>query len=159
MAQRFSAELQTSWAQTRVFDYLADFRNLVDWHPAVQAVELESLDPYTRNARYAVRAQMGGRAVDAAVVAVELERPSLVVATAENFAARTTDRFTIDRGIGQVAVTYETELRLRTPLNVVGPLMVPALTQAWGAAMAELERILSAEAPDRDRPAAAHGDG
>jgi hypothetical protein len=158
MAQRFSAELETSWAQTRVFDYLADFRNLVDWHPAVRAVELESLDPYTRNASYAVRARMGGRAVDAAVVTADLERPRLIAATAENFAARTSDRFTIERHAGRVKLTYETELRLRTPLNVIGPLMVPALTQAWGAAMAELERILSAEAPDRGRSAAAHGD-
>lgn len=157
MAQRFSAELETSWAQTRIFDYLADFRNLVNWHPAVRAVELESLDPYTRNARYAVRARMGGRAVDAAVVAVELERPRLIVATAENFAARTTDRFTIERHTGHATIAYETELRMRTPLNVIGPLMIPALTQAWSAAMAELKRILSAEAPDRGHSAAAHG--
>ena len=138
MAQHFSAQLETSWAQTRVFDYLADFRNLVDWHPAVRAVTLESLDPFTRNARYSARARIGGREVAARIVTVELERPRLIVATAENAAARTRDQFTVSGGPGAVTVSYETELRLRTPLNVIGPLMVPALIQAWGAAMALL---------------------
>lgn len=155
MAQRFSARFETQWAQTRVFDYLADFRNLAQWHPAVQAVTLESLDPFTRNARFAARARLGGRAVAARIVTVELERPRLIVATAENAAARTRDQFTIEDTHGAVTVTYETELRLRTPLNVIGPLMVPALTQAWGAAMAELERILGAEALVEGRSAAA----
>ena len=144
MAQRFSAEILTTWAQTRVFDYLADFSNLPDWHPVVRESTLTTLDPYLRNARHRIVATIAGVSVAAEVVTAEIERPSLIVATAENAAARTIDRFDL-RGTpdGAVSVAYRTELKLKAPLRMIGPLMVPALTSAWGQAVAELERMLS----------------
>ena len=144
IAQRFSAEIRTTWARTRVFDYLADFRKLPEWHPAVEEVELLTLDPHVRHARYRARASFAGRKVEARILTTELERPTLLVATAENFAAQTTDRFDLAQlPGGEVSVTYSTELRLKAPLRVIGPLMVPALTAAWGNATAGLERQLT----------------
>ena len=141
MAQRFSAEFRTNWAQTRVFDYLADFRNLPEWHPAVRAAELTTIDPFVRNARHLVKASIAGRKIEAEIITAELERPTLLIATAENAAAATTDRFDVEQlPGGEVSVTYRTELRLKAPLRVIGPLMVPALTSAWGDAVAALER-------------------
>ncbi|MGB3100028.1 MAG: hypothetical protein WBB30_12130, partial [Solirubrobacterales bacterium] len=75
------------------------------------------------------------------IITAELERPTLLIATAENAAAATTDRFDVEQlPGGEVSVTYHTELRLKAPLRVIGPLMVPALTSAWGDAVAALER-------------------
>ena len=144
MAQNFSAEISTRWAQTRVFDYLLDFRHLPEWHPAVEDVELISLDHAVRNARYRVRAAFAGRTIEAEVVTVELERPTLIVASAENPSARTTDRFDVTPfADGTTVVRYSTELELKATLRVIGPLMVPALTSAWGRAVAGLEQILA----------------
>ena len=144
MAQSFSAEISTRWAQTRVFDYLLDFRHLPEWHPAVESAELLSLDHSVRNARYRVRASFAGRTVEPEVVTTELERPTLIVASAENAAACTTDRFDVTPfADGTTVVRYSTELELKAPLRVIGPLMVPALTSAWGSAVAGLERILA----------------
>lgn len=143
MARRFSTEITTGWAQTRAFDYLVDFRNLVDWHPAVQRCELLTVDPQVRNARYLVGATIGGRDIKAEIVVVELERPSLIVASAHNRAARTMDRFELAPAPERrTSVAYRSELRLMTPLRVIGPLMVPGLTGAWGSAMAQLERVI-----------------
>jgi len=151
VAQRFSAEIWTDWAQTRIFDYLADFRNLPEWHPAVEESELLTMDPYFRNARHLVRGRIAGRRIEAEIVTTELERPRLLVATASNAAAQTTDRFDLGRAEGeQVSVTYRTELQLNAPLRVIGPLMVPALTSAWGAAAAGLERVLNGGAESLD---------
>lgn len=144
MAQSFSAEITTSWAQTRVFDYLLDFRHLPEWHPAVESAELISLDHSVRNARYRVRASFAGRTVEPEIVTVELERPTLIVAAAENPAARTTDRFDITPyADGTTVVRYRTELELKATLRMIGPLMVPALTSAWSKAAAGLERALT----------------
>ncbi len=150
MAQRYRAEVLTSWAQTRAFDYIADFRNLLEWHPAVRDIRLQSGDPNRRNARYTARARMAGRTVAAEILTVEFERPGLLIAEADNSVAHTTDRFEITSRDGCVSVIYSTELRLKAPLNVIGPLMVPALTQSWKQAAAGLERVLNS-----DRPAAA----
>jgi hypothetical protein len=151
VAQRFSAEIWADWAQTRIFDYLADFRNLPDWHPAVEESELLTMDPYVRNARHLVRGRIAGRRIEAEIVTTELERPRLLVATAANAAAQTTDRFDLGRAEDEkVSVTYRTELQLNAPLRVIGPLMVPALTSAWGAAAAGLERVLNGDGSGLD---------
>jgi hypothetical protein len=150
VAQRFSAEIWTDWAQTRIFDFLADFRNLPQWHPTVEEAELLTMDPYVRNARHLVRGRIAGRRIEAEIVTTELERPRLLIATAANAAAQTTDRFDLSPAEGgKVSLTYRTELQLNAPLRVIGPLMVPALTSAWGAAAAGLERIMT-DAPGLD---------
>jgi hypothetical protein len=159
MARRFSTEIITAWAQTRAFDYLADFRKLTQWYPAVEDCELRTLDPYLRNARYRAHAHFAGRTVAVDITTVELERPDLIVATAENAAAKTTDRFELaSTPDGRVLLRYEAELRLRAPLRVIGTLMVPALTAAWGGAMAELERLMGGEttAPGTEATARSH---
>jgi hypothetical protein len=150
MARRYRAELTSGWAQTRTFDYLADFRNLPAWHPSVDEVRMVSNDPFRRNASFEARARMAGRRIEARIVTIEFERPHLLVAEADNDAAHTTDRFTIEphephEGQNAVRVTYESELRLKAPLSVIGPLMVPALTQAWEGAMAALQRRLTGD--------------
>lgn len=156
MARRFSTEISTGWAQTRAFDYLVDFRNLAEWHPAVADSALITLEPQLRNARYRAHAQFAGRTVGVDITTIELERPRLIVATAENAGAKTTDRFELAGGPdGRVLIRYEAELRLRAPLRVIGPLMVPALTAAWGGAMAELERLMGDETVPPDPEAAA----
>lgn len=159
MAKRFSAEIRTTWAQTRAFDYLVDFRNLPDWHPAVVEASLISPDPQMRNARYEVRASFAGQRIKAEIQVVELERPILIVATAENAGAFTEDRFALsDDGSDGVAITYRSELRLKAPLRVIGPLMVPALTSAWGNAAAGLEQLIG-ESAGTGETADVHGRG
>jgi hypothetical protein len=140
---QFEAKLHTNWAATRVFDYVADFRNLPDWHPAVSSARLTTLDPLMRNAHFTLRATMAGRRVSAEVVTLELDRPRLIVARAENPAARTEDRFTIEpAGERGVLVTYTSAMRLKAPLRVIGPLMVGGLRDAWEQGARGLARVL-----------------
>lgn len=146
MAKQFSAQIVTRWARTRVFDYLADFGNLVEWHPAVHECKLESSEPRLRNARYSARASIAGRTIPARIVTRELERPTLIVAVAENAGARTEDRFELEpAGEGRTALTYSSRMELKLPLRVIGPLMVPGLTQTWAEAVEQLEQVLQAE--------------
>lgn len=146
MAKQFSAQIVTRWARTRVFDYLADFRNLVEWHPAVHECELESSEPRIRNARYRAKASIAGRRIPARIVTRELERPTLILAVAENAGARTEDRFDLESaGEGLTALTYRSQMELKLPLRVIGPLMVPGLTQTWTDSVKQLEQVLQAE--------------
>lgn len=141
----FEEKLQTAWAPTRVFDYIADFRNLADWHPAVSSAKLATLDPMMRNARFTLRATMAGRPVAAELTTVELDRPRLIVAIASNRAATTTDRFTIEApGDRLTVVTYSSTMKLRASLRVIGPFMVGGLRESWRQAAAGLADAIEA---------------
>ena len=141
----FEAEIRTPWAATRVFDYIVDFRNLTEWHAAVYAARLETLDPAMRNARYSLRAKMAGRKVHAQITTKEVERPTLIVASASNPAAETTDRFEIStlEG-GDTLVCYSAEMRLKTPVRVIGPLMIGGVKDSWQKSAASLAVRLEA---------------
>jgi len=155
MAQRFSARITSAWAPTRVFDYLADFRNLPEWHPIVTSAELTTLDWSLRNARYDLRATIAGRRIAAEVTTTELERPKLIVATAQNQAAITTDRFELAPGANDVTVVnYSSVLQLKLPLRAIGQLMVPALNGAWDSAVSGLEGVIGAGIPRASGPLA-----
>ena len=141
----FEAQIRTPWAATRVFDYIVDFRNLTEWHAAVYSARLRTLDPGMRNAHYTLRAKMAGRKVQAEVVTLEVERPTLVVASASNPAAETTDRFEITTlPEDEVLVSYTSQMRLKTPVRVIGPLMIGGVKDAWKQSAASLARQLGA---------------
>lgn len=141
----FEAQIRTPWAATRVFDYIVDFRNLTEWHAAVYSARLQTLDPAMRNAHYTLRAKMAGRKVQAEVVTLEVERPTLVVASASNPAAETTDRFEIaSLPEGDVLVSYTSQMRLKTPVRVIGPLMIGGVKDSWKQSAASLARQLGA---------------
>jgi uncharacterized protein YndB with AHSA1/START domain len=141
----FEAQIRTPWAATRVFDYIVDFRNLAEWHAAVKSARLQTLDPGMRNARYSLRAKMAGRRVHAKVTTLEAERPKLIVASATNPAAETTDRFEIEtQPEGDVLVCYTSEMRLKTPVRVIGPLMIGGVKDAWQRSAASLAERLEA---------------
>lgn len=141
----FDAEIRTPWAATRVFDYIVDFRNLPEWHAAVTSARLQTLDPAMRNARYSLRAKMAGRRVQAQVTTLEAERPSLVVASASNPAAETSDRFEISSlPDGDTLICYSTEMRLKTPVRVIGALMIGGVKDSWRQSAAALARRLEA---------------
>lgn len=143
----FEAQIRTPWAATRVFDYIVDFRNLTEWHAAVYSARLQTLDPAMRNARYSLRAKMAGRKVGAEIVTREVERPTLVVASASNPAAETVDRFEITpTPEGDVLVSYTSEMKLKTPVRVIGPLMIGGVKVAWKRSAASLARQLEATA-------------
>ncbi len=146
MRRRFSAQIVTGWAQTRVFDYIADFRNLIEWHPAVDRCELQSAEAVIRNARFLAHGSIAGRSVPARIVTLDLDRPQLIVASAENAAARTIDRFELGPDAdGRTGLTYSVEMTVKVPLRVIGPLMVPGMTQTWEAAVGSLASLLEAE--------------
>lgn len=141
----FVAQIRTPWAATRVFDYIVDFRNLTEWHAAVHSARLQTLDPAMRNARYSLRAKMAGRKVHAQITTLEVERPTLVVAEASNPAAETTDRFAISTlPDGDTLVFYTSEMRLKTPIRVIGPLMIGGVKDAWRQSAASLASQLGA---------------
>lgn len=141
----FEAQIHSPWAATRVFDYIVDFRNLVEWHAAVKSARLQTLDPEMRNARYSLQAKMAGRKVQARVTTLEAERPRLIVATATNPAAETTDRFEIKpHSEGGVLVCYRSEMRLKSAVRVIGPLMIGGVKESWQRSAASLAERLQA---------------
>lgn len=125
---RFRTPVESTKSPEEAFDDLAEFSNARDWDPGiVKAVNLTG-DPVGPGSRFRLVSRFLGRRVPLEYHITEFDRPTRVVLAADETSTRSTDEIRFVATNGGDQITYEADLRLKTPL---GRMMDPLLALAF----------------------------
>lgn len=140
---RYVTTVSSPLAPEAAFDSLADFTTVADWDPGVErAVRVDDGAPRVGSA-FDVDVALGGRPVTFRYEIVELDRPRQVVLRAARGPFVSLDTITVEAVDGGSAVTYDAELRLRSVLRVLDPLLARSFRRVGDRAAAGLRAYLA----------------
>lgn len=121
---RYRTTVESTKTPEEAFDYLAEFSNARDWDPGIVEATNLTGHPVGPGSRFRLVSRFLGRRVPLEYRITEFDRPTRVVLSADERSVRSTDEIRFAAADGGSRVTYEADLRLKSPL---GALMDPVL--------------------------------
>jgi hypothetical protein len=141
---RYRTTVESTKSPEEAFDYLAEFSNAREWDPGIVEAANLTGDPVGSGSRFRLVSRFLGRRVPLEYRITEYERPTRVVLVADEASIRSTDEIRVAAAGGGSRVTYEADLRLKTPLGgVMDPLLALAFRRIGARAAAGLREALN----------------
>ena len=149
---RYHATVESRRPATETFGYLATFSNAAEWDPGVLAGEHLDPGPAGAGSRFRLVVPFLGLRMSLTHEVIRCVPGREVLLAATSGVLRSTDQIVVTGGADDSTVSYDAEVRLRGPLQVLDPLLRPGFRAVAGRAAAGLTRALSVRPP---HPAAA----
>ena len=144
----YKTTVRTDWSQEACFAYFAEFSNVADWDPSINAGRKLSGERDTPGARWEVDVEMAGREVTMPYETIEAVPPRKVVLRSEISALISVDTLTFDPAPGGgTAVTYDAQLTLKGALKLADPLLQLGFKRTGDKARDGLEEKLAEPMP------------
>jgi dehydrogenase/reductase SDR family member 12 len=140
-----AVESRSSAAET--FGYLAAFSNAAEWDPGVLAGEQLDPGPVKTGSRFRLVVPLLGVRMSLTYEVIGFVPGREVLLAATNGVLRSTDRIVVTGAADSSTVSYEAEVRLRGPLQVLDPLLRPGFRAVAERAAAGLAHALSGRPP------------
>lgn len=126
-----------------VFDYMAMFSNVSQWHPtAAEAHPIDGNAP-GHGARFRVLVRWLGREIPLEYTTTAYERPKRLVLRAENDTTISEDTITVESTGTGCEMTYEARLTIKGAMRIIDPLFGLLFKRLGDNAAAGLRRELS----------------
>jgi hypothetical protein len=139
----YTTEINSTWEQEEVFEYLSTFSNAREWDPGVAEGESLTIGPAVVGSVYRLAVRMAGRLVPFDYRVVDIDRPRRVVLQAERAGIVSTDTITVEWAGPGSRVRYVAVLHGRGILRLAGPLIARPFTRMADRAAAGLRRALA----------------
>lgn len=139
----YTTEIESTWEQDEVFEYLSTFSNAREWDPGVISGESLATGPAEAGSVYRLGVRIAGRAVPFEYRVVDIDRPRRVVLQAERGGIVSTDTITVEWAGAGSRVRYVAVLRGRGLLRLAAPLIARSFARMADAAAAGLRRALT----------------
>jgi hypothetical protein len=141
---RYRTTVESTKSPEEAFDYLAEFSNARDWDPGIVEAANVAGDPVGPGSRFRLVSRFLGRRLPLEYRITEFDRPTRVVLAADEASIRSTDEIRFAATSGGSRVTYEADLKLKTPLApLMDPLLALAFRRIGDRAAAGLRRALN----------------
>lgn len=132
----------TTWPIEAAFDYVADFSNVSEWDPTLDASRLTSGEPRTVGSIYEVDAEIAGKTVTFVYEVVESDRPERIKLVADHDLMRSEDTITFSERGGEVEVTYDAQIEFKGAAKVFDPPFALAFQRVGSKAESGLQEAL-----------------
>jgi hypothetical protein len=139
----YSTEIDSTWEQEEVFEYLSTFSNAREWDPGVTEGESLSQGPAEVGSVYRLAVRVAGRVVPFDYRVLHIDRPRRVVLQARRGGIVSTDTITVEWAGPGSRVRYAAVLEGRGVLRLVAPLIGWAFARMADRASAGLRRTLA----------------
>ena len=141
------AAVESQHPATETFGYLATFSNAAEWDPGVLAGEQLDPGPVRAGSRFRLVVPFLGVRMPLTCEVIRFVPDREVLLHAANGVLRSTDRIVVTGAADGSTVSYEAEVRLRGPLQVLDPVLRPGFRGVAERAAAGLARALSGHPP------------
>ena len=152
---RYHATVESRCSAAETFGYLATFSNAADWDPGVLAGEHLDPGPVRIGSRFRLQMPFMGARMSLTYEVISFAPDREVLLHAANAVLRSTDRIVVTSAADGSTVSYDAEVRLRGPLQVLDPLLRPGFRAVAERAAAGLADALSRRPPGRGTRTAA----
>ncbi|HXZ66087.1 MAG TPA: SRPBCC family protein [Streptosporangiaceae bacterium] len=149
---RYETTVTSRRPAAETFTYLAVFSNAAIWDPGVLAAEQLDPGPVGPGTRFRLTVPFLGRPMPLTYRITSYDHGRRVVLTATSRLLRATDTIAVSGGADGSAVSYEAEVRLRGPLQILDPLLRPGFRAVAERAAAGLARALSDDPAPTEPP-------
>ena len=139
----YSTEIDSTWEQEEVFEYLSTFSNAREWDPGVTEGESLSTGPAVVGSVYRLAVRIAGRAVPFDYRVVDIDRPRRVVLQARRRRDRLDGHHHGGVGRSWVAGSVCGSARRAGSLRLAAPLIARAFARMAERAAAGLRRALA----------------
>jgi len=146
---RYHATVESRSPAAETFGYLATFSNAAEWDPGVLAGEQLDAGPPRAGSRFRLKVPFLGARMSLTYEVIGFVPDREVLLHAANAVLRSTDRIAVTSAADGSAVSYDAEVRLRGPLQVLDPLLRPGFRVVAERAAAGLAGALSRRPPGR----------
>jgi hypothetical protein len=153
----YQAAVKSRSPATETFGYLATFSNAAEWDPGVLAGEQVDAGPVGAGSRFRLTVPFLGARMSLTYEVISFVPGREILVHAANALLQSTDRIVVTGTADGSAVSYDTQVRLRGPLQLLDPLLRPGFRAVAERAAAGLTDALSRRPPGRGTgtPAAA----
>jgi len=139
----YSTEIDSTWDQEEVFEYLSTFSNAREWDPGVTEGEPLSTGPAVVGSVYRLAVRIAGRVVPFDYRVVDIDRPRRVVLQARRGGIVSTDTITVEWAGPGSRVRYVAVLDGKGILRLAAPVIAWAFARMADRAAAGLRRALA----------------
>ena len=159
----YRATVESPSPAAETFGYLATFSNAAEWDPGVLAGEQLDAGPVGPGSRFRLKVPFLGARMSLTYQVIRFVPDREVLLHAANGVLRSTDRIVVTGAADGSTVSYDAEVRLRGPLQMLDPLLRPGFRAVAERAAAGLADALSRRPLGRGTrapaPAPASSDG
>lgn len=139
----YHATVESRSPAAETFGYLATFSNAAEWDPGVLAGEQLDAGPPRAGSRFRLKVPFLGARMSLTYEIITLVPGQEVLVRATSALLRSTDRIVVTGAADGSTVSYDAEVRLRGPLQVLDPLLRPGFRVVAERAAAGLAGALS----------------
>jgi hypothetical protein len=143
----YQATVESRSPATETFGYLATFSNAAEWDPGVLAGEQVDADPVGAGSRFRLEVPFLGARISLTYQVISFVPDREVVLHATNALLRSTDRIVVAGTADGSTVSYDAEVRLRGPLQLLDPLLRPGFRAVAERAATGLAGALTRRPP------------
>ena len=144
---RYHATVQSRSPAAETFGYLAAFSNAAEWDPGVLAGEHLDPGPVGAGSRFRLVVPFLGARMSLTYKVIGFVPDREVLLHAANAVLQSTDRIVVTGAADGSTVSYDAEVRLRGPLQVLDPVLRPGFRAVAERAAAGLAQALSGRPP------------
>ena len=144
---RYHATVESCSPAAETFGYLAAFSNATEWDPGVLAGQHLDPGPVRAGSRFRLVVPFLGARMPLTYEVIRFVPDREVLLHAANALLRSTDRIVVTGAADGSTVSYDAEVRLRGPLQVLDLLLRPGFRVVAERAAAGLAGSLSARPP------------
>ena len=141
------AAVESRSSATETFGYLATFSNAAEWDAGVLAGEQLDPGPVKTGSRFGLVVPFPGVRMPLTYEVIRFVPDREVLLAAANGVLRSTDRTVVTGAADGSAVSYDAEVRLRGPLQVLDPILRRGFRGVAERAAAGLVQALSGHPP------------
>ena len=143
----YHATVESRSSASETFGYLATFSNAAEWDPGVHAGEQLDPGPVRVGSRFRLVVPFLRVRTSLTYQVIRFVPDREVLLHAANGVLQSTDRIVVTGAADGSTVSYEAEVRLRGPLQVLDPLLRPGFRAVAERAAAGLAHALSGRPP------------
>jgi hypothetical protein len=136
--------IDSNWALTDLFDYMARFSNSADWDPLTTSGEALTAGDPKLHSEYQLSISLGRREIPLVYEIVEFDRLRRVVLSAEYKMIRSLAAIEVTPSPSGTLLTYESAVTGLGPFAAADPLIARALRRSGTTAEANLRTKLDA---------------
>ena len=145
----YHATVESRSPAAETFGYLATFSNAADWDPGVLTGEQLDAGPPGTGSRFRLTVPFLGARMSLTYQVIRFVPDREVLLHAANGVLRSTDRIVVAGAADGSTVSYDAEVRLRGPLQLLDPLLRPGFRVVAERAAAGLADAMSRRPPGR----------
>jgi dehydrogenase/reductase SDR family protein 12 len=140
---RLHEQITVATPVEEAFAYTADFSNIEEWDPGVEASKRVGNGPVGPGSRFDLRVRFGRKTLPMTYVVTEYDPPSRVTLVGQGDRLTATDTITFEAAAeGTTRITYVADLDFRGWMGWIEPLIGGRLDKVGKDAVGGLRRVL-----------------